>query len=42
VNNIFSTTLKVLDEASRRNKFTEEVAVDLAKEVIKAAKDRAA
>ena len=42
VNNIFSTTSKVLDEASRRNKFTEEVAVDLAKEVIKAAKDRAA
>jgi leucine dehydrogenase len=42
VNDIFLTTAKVLDEASRRNKFTEEVAVELAKEVLKAAKDRAA
>ncbi len=42
VSDIFSTTSKVLDEASRRNKFTEEVAVELAKEVIQAAKDRAA
>lgn len=41
VNDIYATTSKVLDEASRRNKFTEEVAVELAKEVIKAAKDRA-
>jgi CRISPR/Cas system Type II protein with McrA/HNH and RuvC-like nuclease domain len=42
VNDIFLTTAKVLDEASRRNKFPEEVAVELAKEVLKAAKDRAA
>jgi leucine dehydrogenase len=41
VNDIYGTTSKVLDEASRRNKFTEEVAVELAKEVIKVAKDRA-
>lgn len=41
VNDIYETTSRVLDEASRRNKFTEEVAVELAKEVIKAAKDRA-
>ena len=41
VNDIYKTTSKVLDEASRRNKFTEEVAVELAKEVIRAAKDRA-
>jgi leucine dehydrogenase len=41
VNDIFSTTSKVLDEASRRNRFTEEVAVELAKEAIRAAKDRA-
>lgn len=41
VNDIYVTTSKVLDEASRRKRFTEEVAVELAKEVIKAAKDRA-
>ena len=42
VNDIYATTSKVLDEASRRNRFTEEVAVELAKEVIQAAKNRAA
>lgn len=42
VNDIYATTSKVLDEASRRNRFTEEVAVELAKEVISAAKNRVA
>jgi leucine dehydrogenase len=40
VNDIYTTTSKVLDEASRRSKFSEEVAVVLAKEVINAAKNR--
>lgn len=42
VNDIYATTSKVLDEAARRDKFTEEVAVELAKEVINAAKNRVA
>lgn len=42
VNDIYATTSKVLDEASRRDKFTEEVSIELAKEVIQAAKNRAA
>ena len=41
VNDIYVTTSKVLDEASRRKRFSEEVAVELAKEVITAAKNRA-
>jgi hypothetical protein len=40
VNDIYATTTKVLDEAARRDRFTEEVAVELAKEVINAAKNR--
>jgi leucine dehydrogenase len=40
VNDIYATTSKVLDEAARRDRFTEEVAVELAKEVINAAKNR--
>lgn len=42
VNGIYETTSRVLDEASRRKRFTEEVAVELAKEVIQSAKGRAA
>jgi leucine dehydrogenase len=42
VNDIYTTTSKVLDEAARRGKFSEEVAVELAREVINAAKNRVA
>lgn len=42
INEIFVTTAKVLDESSRRGKFPEAVAIELAKEVIRAAKDRIA
>jgi leucine dehydrogenase len=40
VNDIYATTSRVLDESSRRNRFTEEVAIELAKEVINGAKTR--
>jgi leucine dehydrogenase len=40
VEGIYDTTRLVLDESARRNKFTEHVAVELAKEVIQAAKGR--
>jgi leucine dehydrogenase len=38
VDGIFETTARVLDESHKRNRFTEEVAVELAKEVIADAK----
>lgn len=40
VQGIFGTTTKVLEEARRRGRFTEEVAVELAKERLAAAKGR--
>ena len=40
VKDIYATTAKVLDESNRRGKFPEIVAVELAKEVISAAKGR--
>lgn len=41
VENIYHTTLRVLDEAERRGKFTEVVAVELAKERVAAAEESA-
>jgi leucine dehydrogenase len=40
VDAIYDTTKRVLDESSLRNRFTEEVSVELAKEVIQAAKQK--
>jgi leucine dehydrogenase len=40
VDAIYDTTGRVLDESKRRGKFTEAVAVELAKEIIQAAKSR--
>jgi leucine dehydrogenase len=40
INNIATTTHRVLDESQKRNKFPEVVAVELAKERIKAAAER--
>lgn len=42
VDAIYSTTCRVLDESKSRGRFTEEVAIELAKERIEAAKNRSA
>ena len=40
VEGVFGTTLKILEESSKRSKFSEEVAIELAKERLAAAKHR--